>query len=174
MEQQQPQPQPQPQPQAHPVSAWLPGVILIAIGSAIAAVTWFGIGGEITVLVIGLVFLVAYTATRNYGFLVPGGILAGLGLGILAQPLVPTGYDGAPVLLGLGAGFVGIYVVDELVTHRVTRWWPLVPGLGLLAIGALIAAGAYGALDMVGAYAVPVLLILLGVWFLVRPRRTVR
>lgn len=164
----------QQQPQQHPASTWVAGVILIAIGCVIAAVTWFGAGGEIAVLVIGLVFLVVYAVSRTYGFLIPGGIMTGLGLGILAQPLFPSGYDGAPVLIGLGAGFVAIYVVDELVTRKVNRWWPLVPGLGLLTIGTLIAAGAYGALDVVGTYAVPVLLIVLGVWFLVRPRRTVR
>ena len=166
--------QQQQQPQQHHAGTWLPGVILIAIGSAIAAITWFGASGEIIVLGIGVVFLVAYAVNRSYGLLVPGGILSGLGLGILAQPLVPSSYSGAPVLLGLGAGFVAIYVIDQLVTRSVSRWWPLIPGLGLMAIGAMIGAGAYGALDLVGTYAVPVLLILVGVWFLVRPRRSVR
>ena len=166
--------QPQPQPKAPSSTSWLPGVILIAIGGTIAAVTWFGAPGEAVVLAIGLVFLAAYAGTRTYGFLVPGGIMTGLGVGILFQPFFPDAYNGSPVLLGLGLGFIGIWVLDQLVTGRQTRWWPLVPGLGLVAIGALVGAGAYAALDTVATYTVPILLIVIGAWFLIRPRRSVR
>ena len=154
--------------------SWLPGAILIAIGAAIAAVSWFGAGGQIVVLALGAVFLLAYVATHNYGLLVPGGILSGLGAGIAFQPLVPQSLSGAPVVLGLGLGFLAIWVIDQLVTRSSARWWPVIPGGILVVIGTLIAAGAYGALDTVGTYALPLVLILIGIWLLVRPRRQVR
>ena len=155
-------------------ASWLPGAILIAIGAAIAAVSWFQAGGEIVVLALGAVFLVAYAATRSYGLLVPGGILTGLGLGIAGQSLVSQAAQGAPVVLGLGLGFLAIWAIDELVTRSRARWWPLIPGLILVVIGSLVGAGAYGALDVVATYALPVLLIVVGIWLLVRPRAHVR
>lgn len=154
-------------------AAWLPGVLLIAVGAAIAAITWFQVGGEIIVPTIGVIFLVAYAATRNYGFLVPGGILTGLGAGIVVQSALSTEGSPVPILLGLGLGFVAIWVVDEMVAQAANRWWPLVPGVGLVLIGGGYWVGGQRALDTLGPYIVPLVLVALGLWLLLRPRRSV-
>ncbi|HVH32402.1 MAG TPA: hypothetical protein VNA31_12190, partial [bacterium] len=59
----------------------LPGIILIVLGVIFIVGQRLGIGGEGTTAAIGIAFLVAFVSTRNYGFLVPGGIMTGLGLG---------------------------------------------------------------------------------------------
>ena len=56
---------------------FVPGLILIAIGAILFLVQTTAIGGEVIVAVIGAAFLVAYAFTRQYGFLIPGGIVTG-------------------------------------------------------------------------------------------------
>ena len=66
------------------MSGWLPGVILIAVGVTLFAVQLLHLDADVIVLVIGLVFAVAFAGTRRYGLLIPAGILTGLGVGIVA------------------------------------------------------------------------------------------
>ncbi len=142
------------------------GAVLIAVGVVLLVALQSGVGGEITVATIGVAFLVAYAFRRYYAFLVPGGILAGLGIGILFE----TRYDGgAPVLLGLGAGFLSIYLIDASARRRMGGWWPLIPGGILTVIGLALAAGQSGLLRAFGRWW-PVVLILIGVTVLLRRR----
>ena len=147
-----------------------PGLILIIVGSVLLLARQQLIRGDLTVLLIGTLFLAAYAFLGHYGLLVPGGIMTGLGAGIAVRDL--AGSRGAPVLIGLGAGFMLIYVVDRL-RGRVWEggWWPLVPGGILVAIGLLQAARASGALQAIATWWQAVL-ILLGVWLLFRPKAT--
>ena len=116
-----------------------PGLILIALGALFFVVQVTGVGGEAVVAVIGAAFLAAYAFTRQYGFLVPGGIMSGLGVGIVLQSQA-TAEEGGVVVIGLGLGFLSIYVIDLLVRRSSRLWWPLVPGGILTAIGILIEA----------------------------------
>ncbi|MDP3702869.1 MAG: hypothetical protein Q8R78_00550 [Candidatus Omnitrophota bacterium] len=102
------------------------GIVLIALGVLFLVGQRLDIGGEGVVAVIGLAFLTAYAFTRNYGFLVPGGIMTGLGIGIIYETLLDA--NGAPVLLGLGLGFTTIYVISRLRERMSADWWPLIPG----------------------------------------------
>lgn len=150
------------------MGGWLPGVILIAVGLTLFAVQLLNLNGDVIVLVIGLIFLVAYAATRRYGLLIPAGIMTGLGAGIL---LADFGVTGEPVVLGLGLGFIAIYAGDLLSTgaRAPGRWWPLIPGAILTIIaGAESTFGADGA--RVIAQGWPVLLVAAGVWLLLRGR----
>lgn len=147
-----------------------PGVILIALGVFFLIAQRINVGGEAVVAAIGLAFLVAYWLTRNYGFLVPGGIMTGLGVGIIYEARADAG--GAPVLLGLGVGFIGIFVIDAAVRRASWGWWPLVPGGVLTLIGLLLAAGQSGLLGAIGRWW-PAVLILIGLWFLLRGRSEV-
>ena len=125
------------------------GVILIAIGVLLFALQLSNVRGEYAVAIIGAAFLAAYAIWRVYGLLIPGGIL-----------------------LGLGAGFASMYVIDALVRGpRDARWWPLVPGASLAAIGAGVAAERMPELaDLLRLW--PLLLVALGAWLLVaRTRR---
>lgn len=97
------------------VNRMLPGLILIALG------VLFLVGrlsGVIVLGGLGAIFIVAYLITRKYGWLIPGCILAGLGLGEL------LGWSS----LGLGLGFIGIFVIDLIVRGK-SHWWPLIPGV---------------------------------------------
>lgn len=116
-----------------------PGVILIALGALFFLVQVTDVGGEAVVAVIGGAFLVAYVFSRQYGFLVPGGIMTGLGLGILWQTQAGPA-DGGAVVIGLGVGFLSIFVIDLVVRGARGLWWPIIPGGILTAIGVLIEA----------------------------------
>jgi hypothetical protein len=139
-----------------------PGLILIALGALFFFVQLTDVGGEAVVAVIGGAFLVAYAFTRQYGFLVPGGIMTGLGLGIVWQSqAMPE--EGGVVVLGLGLGFLSIYVIDLLV-HRASAalWWPLIPGGILTTIGVLIEADRVEILAEL-EWAWPLILIVIGI-----------
>lgn len=109
------------------------GLLLIAVG----LVLYFLQGtteGHVTVfLLLGGLFIAAYFSRREYGLLVPGGVLTGLGLGLLAEDWSLLDAT-QPVPLGLGLGFLLIFVVDRLYT-RAGNWWPLIPGGILVLVG---------------------------------------
>ena len=150
------------------MGGWLPGVILIAVGATLFTVQLLNLDGDIVVLVIGLIFAVAYAATRRYELLIPAGIVTGLGTGILLEN---AGVMGEPVVLGLGLGFFAIYAIDLLTTgaRAPGRWWPLVPG-GILTIIAAAEStfGPEGARLITQGW--PILLIAAGAWLLLRGR----
>src|SRR5215212_9197924 len=143
-------------------------LILIALG------LWFFLGpsfslgailGSSVVLVIGLVFLYVYfNQGRNFGFLVPGAILTGLGAGIVAEALTSSS---GWVPLGLGLGFCAIWFLYR------QHWWALIPG-GIIALSGLseLARTGGGWLGWSfhwggnGGSFWTLMLILLGVWLI--------
>ena len=150
------------------MSGWLPGVILIAVGVTLFAVQLLHLDADVIVLVIGLVFAIAFAGARRYGLLIPAGILTGLGLGILLEDFK---VQGEPVVLGLGLGFLAIYVADVLTSgaRAPGRWWPLIPGTILTVIAAAESTfGAEGARVIEQGW--PILLIAAGAWLLLRGR----
>jgi hypothetical protein len=142
------------------------GLLLVTIGGALLVATTTDVGGQIVVAGIGVAFLLAYASTRNYGFLVPGGILTGLGAGIVAADL---GGPGGSVPFGLGLGFVAIALLDVAGERAAGGgwWWPLIPG------GILVFAGGSEILgvDDLARYLVPTALIVIGLVLLLRPGR---
>jgi len=150
------------------LGGWVPGVILIAVGLTLFSVQLLNLDGEVLVLVVGLVFAVAFVATRRYGLLIAAGIVSGLGAGILLED---SGVMGEPVVLGLGLGFLAIYAGDLLTSgaRAPGRWWPLIPGAVLTIIaGAESTFGPEGA--RVIAQGWPLILIAAGAWLLLRGR----
>lgn len=143
------------------------GVVLVVLGVLLLAAQWLRIGAEGTVALVGVALLTAYALTGQYGFLVPGAILTGLGVGIVVEQRTQAG--GAAVLLGLGLGFVGITAVSRLRGRMPADWWPLIPGGILTALGLLLAAGQTGWLQALGRWW-PVVLIALGLYIIVRSR----
>jgi len=143
------------------------GIVLIALGVLFLVGQRLAIGGEGVVAVIGLAFLTAYAFTRNYGFLVPGGIMSGLGIGIIYETLLDA--NGAPVLLGLGLGFITIYVISRLQGRMSADWWPLIPGGILTTVGLFLAADRTGLLGTIGRWW-PAALIIIGVFLIYRRR----
>lgn len=148
----------------------LVGIVLILLGVLFFFAQRMGIGGEGVVAVIGLAFLAAYAFTGQYAFLVPGGIMTGLGIGIIYETRL--GANGAPVLLGLGLGFISITVISRLDSRAGGHWWALIPGGILTLVGLLLAAGQTGTLGAIARWW-PALLIVLGLYIIYRQRRPV-
>ena len=103
---------------------------------------------------------------RHNGFIVPAGILIGLGAGLLVD------HAGAGFLVGLGLGLLGSELLPLVMKPREGEC--LQPGgtnVTLLFIGSfLVLAGIsiVWAPAVIWSYAIPGLLILAGIGFLVR------
>lgn len=143
-------------------------IILIVIG-AILLIGQLMEAWEWVLPLLGVGFLAAYFWTRNYGFLVPGSILTGIGLGILLTTTMDTAGDDAEAalfLVPLGLGFILIWVLDVLYT-RESNWWPLIPGGIIILVGLAVGIGgtALDLLELLGRWW-PLILIAIGAWIL--------
>src|SRR5512140_760036 len=103
----------------------IPGLILILLGIVLLLSQYFDFGPGLLLLLLGFLFLIAFFFTRSLGLLIPGCILAGLGIGIVFGR-APMRED-VSVLIGLGLGFLAIFAIQLAVGGR-SHWWPLVPG----------------------------------------------
>ena len=113
--------------------------------------------GNIVLLLLGGGFLYAYFTTRadyRIGFLIPGAILTGLGVGVLLEnaPLIGRLFGGGIVPVFLGLGFVLIWFLER------KHWWALIPG-GVMVLAGLSSVLRIGALW-------PIVLIALGMYLL--------
>ena len=160
---------------------WVAGALLITIGVLLLIVQWVGadLGGLLVLPGIGLVFLVAGLVSRRAGYMVPAGILLGLGTGVLLGTRVfEDASDNATagiIVLGLGAGFILVMILSAM-TAEGSHWWPLIPGgiLSLIGVALLIGEETARALGNVLQLAWPLGLIALGAWFLFRVARRPR
>jgi hypothetical protein len=137
-------------------------VALIVIGAVFFALQMTKGPTEVLVyLVLGGLFLVGYLYRRQYNLLVPGCILLGLGLGALGERTSIDFRNFSP--LGLGLGFIGIFVVD-LAFRRRTHWWPLIPG-GVLVLNSV---ADLRQLTWLFSKGWPLILVVIGVLMLLR------
>ena len=90
-----------------------------------------GDSGWLWIAAISAGFGVAYSRTRNAGFAVPCGVLAGVAVGILLEVLMP--FDGSAFLCGLAGGFYAIKTLEPKI-HA----WAIYPASILAAIAGLI------------------------------------
>lgn len=72
--------------------------------------------------------------------------------------------EGPGRAVGLGLGFVSIYVIERLYRHR-AHWWPLIPGVVLVGSGVGARFGDVG--HLLWRFA-PAVLVVLGVALVVR------
>lgn len=146
-------------------------VVLIVVGMVGLASQMFefstNAGGWI-VMLIGLGLLVGFAYTRQYGFLIPGGIMTGLGVGIIASESFTFANDetaSGAIVLGLGVGFLAIWVIGGIMRVAQNHWWPLIPG-GILTLIGLVQLTRT---DVAGALRLwPVILIVLGAFVLAK------
>jgi len=143
-------------------------VILIVVGVGSLAVQLLDLTadvGGLVVTIIGVAFLVAFAFTRQYGYLVPGGIMTGLGVGIVASGRLAMADEqtGGAIVLGLGLGFLSIWVIGTIVHVIRHHWWPIVPGgiLAVVGVALLIGGQAVSLLDYWGVVIVAIGLIVL-------------
>ncbi len=118
-------------------------IILIAVGVGALALQVVPDAGAWIILLIGLGLLAVFAVVREYGALVPGGIMTGLGAGILASQglALENEATGGVIVLGLGLGFISIWVIGALFHVAEHHPWPLVPGGILSVIGVSLLAG---------------------------------
>jgi hypothetical protein len=110
-------------------------LIVVGLGLTVLQLTDAELEEPFVLVTIGAAFLAAYVWTRLYGLLIPGMLMAGLGGAQAVDLLAPLAPEAG--LLGLGAGFVLIYLADAVIARRTDRWWPLIPGGILLALALL-------------------------------------
>ncbi len=152
------------------------GVILVGLGLLFLAGQFLNLGVWILpILAIG--FLGIGIAHRNVGWMIPGGILSGISLGILLmeQRLVQGDAEGGVFLLAFAAGWAVIYLASRLFSDH-PQTWALIPGgiMALIGAGVLLdAAGmawpllAFQGLGMLW----PLILVAIGAYILIRGRR---
>jgi hypothetical protein len=143
------------------------GIVLILFGAATLLQRWFNIGSFI-VLLLGLFMLVWGSISRRTGWIIPGGILTGIGLGILAMEgpwQFPTVDQNAIFLLCFAFGWFLIPILTAIFTC--TQLWALIPGgiMALIGSGILVLNGAIPWDDLNLVYAV--ILIAVGLFLLV-------
>jgi hypothetical protein len=137
------------------------GVILVLFGLATLLQRWLDIGNYI-VSVLGVGMLIWGSVSHRTGWIIPGGVLSGIGLGILAIQgpwQFPAGYQNGIFLLCFAMGWFLITILTALFTC--TQWWALIPG-GIMAViggGILVTNGAIEWMDLNLVYAA----ILIGV-----------
>ena len=109
------------------------GVMLIVLGFGLYAMQFMDASTKPLLLVfIGGIFLATYFSTRTYGFLVTGGVVFGLGIGMFGEHrwFVTTDFTE----IGLAIGFALIFLI-RLAYERRSHWWPLIPSLALFLVG---------------------------------------
>jgi hypothetical protein len=110
----------------------IPGLILIVLGIVFLLTQYFEFGPGLFLILLGLIFLIPYIFTRSYGLLIPGCILAGIGVGLAFERALSR--PDVTVSVGLGLAFLAIFLV-QLIVAGSSHWWPLVPGGILLLAG---------------------------------------
>ena len=137
------------------------GIILILVGLSISGLRLFvGFHQNSFMLLLGGLFIAAYFYKDSYGLLIPGCIIFGLGLST-SQFAFARNYSQFNTI-GLGIGFIGIFVID-LLNKGKTHWWPLIPGSILTLIG--LSSSPFNLWRFVNV-GWPVILIALGLWII--------
>jgi hypothetical protein len=160
-------------PQAHQHGAGLVpaeiavGVMLAAIG-LVTAVTFVAPGfGAYAALVIGLVLVVLFALTREYGFAVPAGIVTGAGVATALATVLPEEAMAPAFMFALAAGFVGVWVLGLLAIPSTSHAWPFVPAAVVAVIGVLLATGREDSLVYVQLLTA-VIFVVAGIWIVAR------
>jgi hypothetical protein len=124
---------------------------------------------------LGALFLLLGIVQREAGWIIPGGILSGIGLGIVLNEgpfnLFPGLEDGGVFMLSFAAGW-GLITLLTAVFTKETHWWALIPGGIMALIGAAVLWGGLFAngLELLGTLW-PLALIIIGLAILLNARR---
>ncbi len=170
---------PQPETSSRP-RGWIAGGILILIGIMSLLQQVIDMSYLIFLPGLGLIFLAWGLLARKTGLLIPGGVLAGVGLGayLVESPFagITDPAKGGLVLLSMAAGW-GLISLLSLFTEGSGIWifWPLIPGGILALLGGTLMAGQPGlqVLEYVGM-GWPVVLIAIGLYLVLRRKDTIQ
>ncbi|HPH95423.1 MAG TPA: hypothetical protein PKW33_05740 [Anaerolineaceae bacterium] len=152
------------------------GLILILVGAALLIAPYLNFGYYF-MAVLGVIMLALGVFTREEGWIIPGGVVGGIGLGIIttASPLSAAFgqiESGGIFLLSFAAGWFIIPLFSVLFTKS-RNYWAFIPGSIMAVIGALILlkdVGGLTALELIGKVW-PVILIIIGVSILIKAFR---
>lgn len=156
------------------------GLILVIIGilTLVAQFTdfnWPTNWGVFFLSGLGALFLLVGIAQREAGWMIPGGILSGIGLGIVLNEgpfnLFPGLDDGGVFMLSFAAGWGLIALLTAVFTNE-THWWALIPGgiMGLIGAAVLWEGIFANSLELLGNLW-PIALIIVGIAILLNTRR---
>ena len=148
------------------------GVMLIVIGLGLLAFRWLSLDAFFP-LALGLGFITAGIITRQAGLIIPGGIIGGAGLGIVAMENNLFAQTGSPAgggvfLVAMSLGWFLIIPLSKLFTDE-TQIWPIFPAGAMLLIGSLVMMGESGLriLEVLGNYW-PLILVAIGAYLLIQ------
>jgi len=129
------------------------GIVIVGIGLVLLVGQFVPDFGRWIVLLIGLVFLGVWLARREYGWLVAGCIVSGVGAGVVLAGVLDDPWSGASVLFSIAGGFIALWLISSLLRlgerpspqgpgpdGARAMWWPLIPGGILTAIGFIVLA----------------------------------
>jgi hypothetical protein len=156
------------------------GVILIGIGiiallaQFVDFISWESFGVYF-VLMLGVVFYIWGIASREAGPMIPGGILSGIGLGIVAMVnnWTPANLeDGGLFMVIFGLGWVSITLMSAIFAKE-TQWWALIPGgiIGFVGLAVMFGGVFMEILEAVAIFW-PVILIIVGLAIIWKARKT--
>ena len=138
------------------------GAILILVGLSALLQNLFHLDTN-GLFLIAAIFLAAGILSRRTGLLVPGGIIAGVALGVTLES--SAGLErGGLILLSLAGGFALISLLS-VYTEGPANWrrWPLFPAAATALVGGALLSGQPGLLVLQTlGYIWPVFLILGG------------
>ncbi|HNP72300.1 MAG TPA: hypothetical protein PLO33_12285 [Kouleothrix sp.] len=115
--------------------------------------------GGMVLLTIASCFLFFSFWKRIYGLLIPGGILAGLSMGVAFADMT----NGVSVLWGLALGFMAVLFGGRILFNKQSAW-PAIPAVVLFAIGTIVAVASLPGLFAGGLVWLPLLLIGAGLY----------
>ncbi len=159
----------------HPNKTYISGSILILMGILflVTQVVQMPTLSMWLIPALGIIFIGWALLVRNFGLLIPGGILLGVGAGIvLVEAEVPGFHEGAAFMIPFGLGWLLITLLSPL-TARQVQWWPLIPGGIILGIGLLIQFPWGHPVLVALSYTWPLALIGLGIYLISKNRRNI-
>ena len=137
------------------------GAILIVLGVGLLALQLFeGFSEAFYLFLIGGAFTAWYLYRRIYGFLLPGCIMLGVGLGTVGEEALFS-FKGLEEI-GIGVGFVALWVIP-LIYEGKSIWWSLIPGAILIIVGLSEGSEAFDRLLDVGW---PLIIVFIGLLLL--------
>jgi hypothetical protein len=113
------------------------GLVIAGLGLFFLAAQLEPDVGRYVALILGLALMAVFVLRRDYGFLVPGSILTGIGIGLALDPALQPQAQGSVMMLSLAGGFLGIWVIGTVYRLPQNHWWPLIPG-GILTLVGLV------------------------------------
>jgi hypothetical protein len=144
------------------------GTLLIAIGVLVLLAQNINSEdlGLLFLPALGGLFLIAGIVGREAGFIIPGGILTGIGLGVIFTQnpalIAADTAKGGVFFIGFALGWFLITMLTKLFTNE-THWWALIPGaiMALIGGGLMLGGAALNVLEFAGRWW-PLILIAIG------------